>query len=123
MPVRKKPRKRSRVAAEVLEGLSELTTALRNRRPLREKFTVRTVELVVDPQAMDAREIRTLRQHLGASQAVFAAVLGVSPASVQAWEQGRRVPAEASLRMMQMFKDDRGLFQKQLRVRSIPSAA
>jgi putative transcriptional regulator len=36
------------------------------------------------------------------SQAVFAATLNVSKRTVQSWEQGRRVPSDVALRMLQV---------------------
>lgn len=44
----------------------------------------RTVEVAQDVQA--------IREGMGLSQAAFAALLGVSPRTLQDWEQGRRQP-------------------------------
>jgi putative transcriptional regulator len=111
---------RSRVAAEILEGLTELDRAVRDRIPLDQKFTVRTVELVLKPKGMDSEEIRLLRLGLKVSQAVFAAVLGVSVDLVQAWEQGRRDPSDSMLRMMHIFNDNPKLFMKQIQLKIGP---
>jgi hypothetical protein len=43
-------KKRSRVASEILEGLTELRDAVRGKVPLDRKFTVRTVEKVLKPR-------------------------------------------------------------------------
>ena len=39
-----------------------------------------------------AADVRTIRQRLGKSQAEFARMIGVSVATLQNWEQGRRRP-------------------------------
>lgn len=58
---------------------------------------------VVDkPPAYDAARIRRLRHRLRLSQPVFAGTLNVSPATVKAWEQGKRRPAGASLRLLEL---------------------
>lgn len=38
-------------------------------------------------------EVRTVREKVGVSQIAFAALLGVSPRTLQDWEQGRRKPS------------------------------
>ena len=45
-----------------------------------------------------------LRQQLKYSQSVFARVLNVSPKTVQAWEQGIRVPSDAALKLLSIAK-------------------
>ena len=39
-----------------------------------------------------AQDVRSLRQRLGKSQSQFALMIGVSVATLQNWEQGRRRP-------------------------------
>ncbi len=112
-------KKRSRVANEILEGLTALRDAVSEGVPLGKRFTVRTVKLVLTPEEMPAEQIRMLRSHLSASQSVFAAVLGVSVDALQSWEQGRRAPSESARRMMHIFKDDPKLFTKQIRLKAI----
>jgi putative transcriptional regulator len=107
-------KQRSRVAAEVLEGLLEFEDAVRSGVPLEQRFTVRTVKLVVRPEKMSGAEIRRLRLKLLASQSIFAAVLGVSKDAVQSWEQGRRPPGDSALRMMRIFRDEPALFFRQI---------
>lgn len=47
-------------------------------------------------------EIAMLRSHLGLSQSVFAQVLNVSPETIRGWEQGKRTPDGASLRLLEL---------------------
>ena len=47
-------------------------------------------------------DVKTVREHVGLSQSVFAAVLGISKRTLQDWEQRRRHPtgpAKALLRI------------------------
>jgi putative transcriptional regulator len=65
-----------------------------------------TVELPDRPPAIDAKELTSLRQKSGMSQAVFARLLNVSPKTVQSWEQGQRRPSQAALRLIQVYRHD-----------------
>jgi putative transcriptional regulator len=53
---------------------------------------------------MSSAEIARLRKHLKYSQSVFARVLNVSQKTVQAWEQGIRVPSDAALKLLSIAK-------------------
>ncbi len=49
-------------------------------------------------------DVKTIRERLGLSQSRFAAMIGVSPRTLQGWEQGRREPvgpAKALLRVVE----------------------
>jgi transcriptional regulator with XRE-family HTH domain len=45
-------------------------------------------------------KVRAIRQRLGVSQCVFAALLGVSTVLVQSWEQGVREPSALARRLL-----------------------
>ena len=48
-------------------------------------------------------DVKAIRERLGLSQSRFAAMIGVSPRTLQGWEQGRREPegpAKALLRVV-----------------------
>jgi len=52
--------------------------------------------------ALDAADVRAIRDQLDATQEDFALMIGVSVATLRNWEQGRRVPegpAQALLRV------------------------
>jgi DNA-binding transcriptional regulator YiaG len=57
---------------------------------------------VAPPPPYDAARIRAIRRVLNVSQGVFAALLNVGLTTVQAWEQGKRVPDGASLRLLEI---------------------
>ena len=58
------------------------------------------------PPEVGAEELTKLRLKSGMSQAVFARMLNVSTKTVQSWEQGRRKPSQAALRLIQVFRQN-----------------
>src|SRR5207244_5992252 len=69
------------------------------------RFTLRTVQ-VIEPGNHDARSVRRTREALNLSQALFAQLLGVSPALVRAWELGTRRPAAIARRLLDQVRAD-----------------
>jgi putative transcriptional regulator len=45
---------------------------------------------------IDSPDVSAIRKHLGLTQQKFAELLGISPATVRNWEQGRRKPEGAA---------------------------
>ncbi len=76
----------------------EVTTGPAARAAYREARTT----AVTPPPAYDGARVRAVRERLHLSQRVFAGALNVSPGTVQAWEQGRRVPDGPSLRLLEI---------------------
>ncbi len=70
------------IGKEIIEGLEEMKAWRLGRTKLR----TTTVEL---PRAV---EVPAIRKELGLSQEQFAALMGVSIATLRNWEQGRREP-------------------------------
>ena len=63
-------------------------------------------DAVVRPaRAFDSTRILRIRERLDLSQALFARALNVSPETVRAWEQGKRVPDGAALRLLEIADD------------------
>ena len=69
-----------------------------------EQINARITVLPAPPNPMSKREIIDLRQQLNLSQAVFARLLNVSVKTLQAWEQGLRVPSDAALKLLTVAK-------------------
>jgi DNA-binding transcriptional regulator YiaG len=61
-------------------------------------LTVREVE-IPDPRDYSRDDVRALRAALGISIGLFARLTGVTPAQVEHWEQGRRVPSPMARRL------------------------
>lgn len=67
-------------------------------------LSLRTTTLPEPPPVPKPKEIVRLRERYNMSQSIFAAALNVAPKTVQAWEQGQRVPSHASARLLQIFE-------------------
>ena len=67
-------------------------------------LSLRTTTLPEPPPVPKPKEIVRLRERYNMSQTIFAAALNVAPKTVQAWEQGQRVPSHASARLLQLFE-------------------
>jgi putative transcriptional regulator len=90
---------RSRILASVHETIQDLHAAgVVDKRTLR-KFD----ETCLTPvRQFSPDEIRKIREREGASQAVFARYLNVSPGIVSQWERGEKHPAGASLKLLSL---------------------
>jgi len=87
--------------AELMESSEQ---ALAYERGARGGYRVTRVVVPKPPQPMSSDEIARLRKRLKYSQSVFARVLNVSTKTVQAWEQGARVPSDAALKLLTIAK-------------------
>ncbi len=96
---------RSRIMASIHETVQDLHAAgIVDKRTLR-KFD----ETCLTPvRQLSPDEIRKIREREGASQAVFARYLNVSPGVVSQWERGEKHPAGASLKLLTLV-DKNGL--------------
>ena len=82
---------------QLVASATQFAEALQDSR----KATLRRAS-ISRPESLDACQIADLRKRLNLSQAVFAAFLGVRPASVMSWEYGRRRPSGSALRLLQI---------------------
>jgi putative transcriptional regulator len=55
-------------------------------------------------EQLSAREIQTMRERAGVSQAVFASYLNVKPKLVSEWERGEKKPSGPSLKLLSIVK-------------------
>lgn len=94
------------VAERIKKRLGAFTRDLESGEDLREKYTYRKVDIVLAPNAYDARSVKQTRKMLNASQAVFALLLGVSVKTVQGWEQSTAVPTRIACRFMDEIRHD-----------------
>jgi putative transcriptional regulator len=71
------------------------------------KINVRKAKLTIKPVvSFDNDDIKHIRQKTGLSQVMFANSLGVSPKTVEAWENGRNKPEGASCRLLEIVRDN-----------------
>jgi len=78
--------------ADHLEGKKKLT--------LRES----SVMLPAPLKAIKPKEIAAIREKLNLSQPVFAALLNVPLTTARSWEQGKRKPSVAALRLLDLAR-------------------
>lgn len=94
---------RPRVADEIMAGMRELERMMDAGKDPEHQFTVRTVE-IPEPRAYRPSHVRELREAMGASQAIFAHMLGVSVILVKSWERGVREPSPLARRLLDTIK-------------------
>lgn len=74
------------------------------------KGTARVMKCTVAPiPDFTAEEIKTLRHTLNMTQNTFAALMGVSSKTVEAWEAGTNVPLGTARRMLGLLKSDNSI--------------
>ena len=109
----KGPRRRAEksLGAELVEGMEQAVAYERGElapgsvRVWSVPLTARDATPEPAP-SFDAARVSRLRARLALSQPVFAHALNVSPGTVKAWEQGRRTPDGAALRLLQVTETD-----------------
>ncbi|HET8631079.1 MAG TPA: helix-turn-helix domain-containing protein [Thermomicrobiales bacterium] len=97
----------SALGKRLIEGAEAILAYQRGERDLRTHRLPLTAReaAVASPPRYDAARIRAVRGKLALSQRVFAEALNVSPATVSAWEQGVRVPAGPTLRLLEIAEE------------------
>jgi putative transcriptional regulator len=59
----------------------------------------------------DNKKIKSIRNNLNLSQTIFAAALGVSIKTVEAWESGKNKPNGSAVRILQLLEKDRNFLE------------
>jgi len=72
----------------------------------KKKLTMRVTKLILPAplKQIKPKEIAGIRQKLNVSQPLFAALLNVPLATARSWEQGRRKPSGAALRLLRLAR-------------------
>jgi len=85
----------------IMQGLTEAINYQKGKIPARKvKLTIKPVD------TFNNDDIKRIRQRTGLSQVMFAGSLGVSPKTVEAWENSRNKPEGASRRLLELVRDD-----------------
>jgi len=68
------------------------------------KITLKTTTVPIPelPKSLSPQDIVCLRNRIGASQAVFARMLGIARDTEISWEQGRRKPSGSARRLLEI---------------------
>lgn len=95
--------------AELLESVRQAKQIMRGELAPARTYTADEIRAAVaedrrrvaarDPEALDAAVIR---ERMGLSQTKFATLLGISPRTLQGWEQGRREPKGAERTLLRV---------------------
>lgn len=102
------------VGGRIVGRLTRFTKALESGEKISEKFTVRTVQLNLEPTTHDPTTVRKTRALLNLSQRLFAKFLGVSLQTVHAWEQGYNVPSDMAARFLDEINANPTYWQRRL---------
>ena len=95
------------VYESIMQGLTEAVDYQQG------KIKARKISLTIKPVVDYSNDdIKRIRQRTGLSQVMFAGSLGVSPKTVEAWENGRNKPEGASRRLLEIVRDDPGFLRR-----------
>lgn len=85
----------------IMQGLNEAVEYEKGN------ISAKTLKCTVNPiPNFSPQEIRNLRNNLSMTQSTFAAVLGVSQKTIEAWERGINEPIGSARRILGMLKVD-----------------
>ena len=92
----------------IKQGLTEAIEYERGNLP-----DVRVDKITISPiRTYSADEIKTIRRQHKMTQKLFAAALGVSAKTVEAWESGINVPSGIANRMLELLSQDSALLER-----------
>ncbi len=93
----------------ILETVHDTAKGLHDAK-LMDVKTMREFDALCLPpvKVYSARQIKRLREHVKASQSVFAAYLNTSLSTVQKWETGQKKPNGPSLKLLNLV-DQKGI--------------
>lgn len=95
------------VFESIMQGLNEAVAYEKGENTARS-----TSITIAPPPEVSAAEVKELRQSLNMTQSTFAAVMGVSNKTVEAWEKGTNTPAGTARRMIGMLLADHSIPEK-----------
>jgi putative transcriptional regulator len=101
--------KQKRVYHSIIKGLHQAVDYEKGKSVQglkRKKVSIAPVE------HFKSLRIRQIRNKLNLSQATFAAILGVSPKTIEAWESGRNVPQGPAQRILWLLEKDNTIIRK-----------
>lgn len=111
------------VGEKIVRRLKGFVEAVENGDDILQRFTCRSIRLELEPQKYGPELVKSTRETLGASQAIFAQFLGVSASAVQDWEQGIKPPQGSACRLMDEIRRDPDYWIARLRDLSTPISA
>ena len=106
-----KKKKSNPIWDDVINELKELGQILKagGLPAVEKKFRVTRLNVGKLPKpakSINPKQVKGVRAKVGVSQPVFAALLGVSPQTVKAWEQGTKQPTSSARRLLSEINFD-----------------
>ena len=95
------------VYESIMQGLNEAIAYEKGEKTARSACVT-----IVPPPEVSADEVKELRHALNMTQSTFAAVMGVSNKTGEAWEKGPNSPAGTARRMIGMLLADNTIPEK-----------
>ena len=87
--------------AELVEGFGALAEQQQGKKTLKTHRLTARAEIVLAPE-----ELRTIRENLQLSQAVFAQYLQTGLTTYQNWEQGRAKPNKQAILLIRLIENE-----------------
>jgi len=109
------------IAEEFIAGFKSLVATAKagGLEAVKRKHTIRSVpSKKFELPPVTVRGIIEVRDSLGVSQPIFAKILGVSPQSVKAWEQGSKSPPGTVRRLIDEMKRNPGYWRERFALES-----
>jgi putative transcriptional regulator len=101
--------------SRILVAIEEATELLQSEGLESKRLTMRTYESTPSLQAYNSKDIKRVRELLGASQGVLATFLGISIDTLRSWEQGKRAPQPIARRFLSEIESDPGYWRQRLK--------
>ena len=92
------------VFESMMQGLTEAVAYEKGEQTARSASVT-----IAPPPEVSADEVKELRQSLHMTQRTFAALMGVSNKTVEAWETGENTPSGAERRLLYLLDSDPAL--------------
>jgi putative transcriptional regulator len=107
----------TRAGAEIVGALTEFYKTLKEggAEVVTRRFTVRTVELDLEPRVYTGEDVKGIRNMLGLSQVLFARFLGVTVGTVRSWENGGKRPSNMACRFLDEIRLRPDAFRERIR--------
>ena len=111
-------RKKTSFGQKLIESAKEAVDIERGTKEAARVTKYTAVEAKVEaPPRYVADRIREIRDQMALSQSTFAAALNVSSETVRAWEQGKREPDGATLRLLEVAEQHPEVLLERIRPR------
>lgn len=89
---------------DLVEGFNEILESQQGNIDLKT-----TVYSIPDVKRYTNKEIKNIRNNMGLTQALFAAYMGVSKKTVEAWERGTNKPTGPACRLLSVLEQTKTL--------------